>query len=297
MATDAMESEFNLYIDYEKSEGEPSRVFHAMGELIDAFEDLDELLAGVISEGAGTELILQDIEASSLRAKLRSIILGVPDDALKDGDWKKILGHFLVKAKYLVARWLSDNPQITSVDQVQSLQKELEELAQKTGARHLPFFRPVDKRVLLGKIAEIDRAITYLDPRDTLKYESSYGQVTLPHTQHVHETLIRDILTREVISSEDERIVKVKKPDYLGKSQWMLKYSGQSFLASIEDLDWLHRFHAGLEPLQPGDSLRVLMHVEVFYGENMEVVHVNHTVRRVIDVVHPPEFTQSQITF
>ncbi len=297
MATDAMESEFNLYIDYEKSEGEPSRVFHAMGELIDAFEGLDELLAGIISEGAGTELVLEDIEASSLRAKLRSVILGIPDDALKDGDWKKVLGHFLVEAKYLVARWLSENPQITSVDQVQSLEKQLELLAQKTGARHLPFFRPVDKRALLGKIAEIDRAITYLDPRDTLKYESRYGQVTLPHTQHVHETLIRDILTREVIGSEDERIVKVKKPDYLGKSQWMLKYSGQSFLASIDDLDWLHRFHAGLEPLKPGDSLRVLMHVEVFYGENMEVVHVTHTVRRVIGVVHPQDIQQSQITF
>lgn len=297
MVTDAMESEFNLYIDYEKAEGEPSRVFHAMGELIDSFEGLDELLAGIVSQGAGTELVLEDIEASSLRAKLRSIILGVPDEALKDGDWKKILGHFLVQAKYLVARWLSENPQITSVDQVQSLQQELEALAQQTGARHLPFFRPVDKRALLGKIAEIDRAITYLDPRDTLKYESPYGQVTLPHTQHVHETLIRDLLTREVIASESERIVKVKKPDYLGKSQWMLKYAGQSFLASIDDLEWLHRFQSGLESLRPGDSLRVMIRVEVFYGENMEVVHVNHTVKKVIGIVHPPDVTQSQITF
>lgn len=297
MVADAMETEFNLYINYTKAEGEPSRVFHAMGELIDAFEDLDNLLAGIVSEGTGTELVLEGIEASSLRAKLRSIILGVPDEALKDGDWKKILGHFLVQAKYLVARWLSDNPQITSVDQVQSLQQQLETLAQQTGARHLPFFRPVDKRALLGKIAEIDRAITYLDPRDTLEYESPYGRVTLPHTQHVHETLIRDILTREVIASQSERIVKVKKPDYLGKSQWMLKYAGQSFLASIDDLEWLHRFQGGQEPLQPGDSLRVLMHVEVFYGENMEVVHVTHTVKKVMGIVHPSDVAQSQITF
>lgn len=297
MEIDAMESEFSLYIDYEKADGEPSRVFHAMGDLIDAFEGLDELLAGIVSEGSGTELVLEDIEASSLRARLRSIILGLPDEALRDGDWKKVLGHFLVEAKYLVARWLSENPQITSVEQVDALQQDLELLAVQTGARHLPFFRPVDKRALLGKIAEIDRAISYLDPRDTLKYESPYGQVMLPHTQHVHETLIRDILTREVIASEDERIVKVKKPDYLGKSQWMLKYSGQSFLASIEDLEWLHRFQSGQVTLQPGDSLRVRMHVEVFYGENMEVVHVTHSVRRVVEVVHPPLVTQSQITF
>lgn len=297
MAIDAMESGFSLHIDYEKADGEPSRVFHAMGELVDAFEDLDQLLAGILSEGAGTELVLEDIEASSLRAKLRSVILGVPDEALKDGDWRKILGHFLVEAKYLVARWLSENPQITSVEQVDELQRALELLAGHTGARHLPFFRPVDKRALLGKITEIDRAISYLDPRDTLKYESPHGDVTLPHTQHVHETLIRDILTREVIASEDERIVKVKKPDYLGKSQWMLKYSGQSFLASIEDLEWLHKFQSGQIALQPGDSLRVRMHVEVFYGENMEVVHVTHAVKRVVAVVHPTVVTQSQITF
>lgn len=297
MAIDATESEFNLYIDYEKAEGEPSRVFHAMGELIDAFEDLDELLAGILSEGAGTELILEDIEASSLRAKLRSIVQGIPDEALKDGDWKKILGHFLVEAKYLVVRWLSDNPSITSIEQVRSLEDELENLAKQTGARHLPFFRPVNRRALLGKITEIDRAITYLDPRDTLKYESSYGQVILPHSQHVHEALIREILTREIIASDDERIVKVKKPDYLGKSQWMLKYSGQSFHANIEDIDWLHRFQSGQVSVKPGDSLRVLMHEEVFYDENMEVVHVTHVVRKVLEVIPPSNATQLQITF
>jgi hypothetical protein len=297
MATEATDSDFNLYIDYEREEGEPSRVFHAMGELIDAFEGLDELLAGIISEGAGTELVLKDIEAASLRAKLRSVIQGVPDEALKDGDWKKVLGHFLVRAKHLVVRWLSDNPQITSIEQVQSLQEELDSLAQQTGARHLPFFRQVDRRALLGKIAEIDRAITYLDPRDTLKYESPYGKITLPHTQHVHETLIRDLLTREVLTSDDERIVKVKKPDYLGKSQWMLKYAGLSFHANIEDLEWLHRFQSGQISVKPGDSLRVLMHEEVFYGESMEVVHVTHAVRKVFQVIPPPNITQPQILF
>lgn len=297
MAINATESEFNLYIDYTKSEGEPSRVFRAMGELIDTFEDLDSLLAGIISEGTGTELVLEDIEASSLRAKLRSVIQGVPDEALKDGDWKKVLGHFLVKAKHALMKWLSDNPEITSIQQVRTLQGELEQLAQETGARHLPMYRPIDQRALLGKIAEIDRAVSYLDPRDTLRYESSNGKVTIPHTQHVQEALIRDLLTREVLSSEDERIVKVKKPDYLGRSQWMLKYAGHSVYATIEDIEWLNRFQSGQVSVRPGDSLRVLMHEEVFYGENMEVVHVTHSVTKVIDVIPPSLLMQSEITF
>ena len=36
--------------------------------------------------------------------------------------------------------------------------------------------------------------------------------------------LIREYLTKEKITSEGEKILKVKKPDYLGTSMWSFKY-------------------------------------------------------------------------
>lgn len=291
------QEQFDIYIDYVKDSGDASRVFHAMGELIDTFEQIDSLLAGVISEHADAELVLEDIEAASLKAKLRSLILGVPDEALKDGEWKKVLGHFLVKAKHALCKWLDENPKITTLEQVQTLQDKLGKIAEESGARYLPIYRPVDNKALLGTIAELDRAIGLLDPRDKVRYESPYGRVLLQHSQHIHEDLIKEILTKEIITSDDTRIVKIKKPDFLGRSQWVLKYAGHSINASISDQMWLDRFQSGATDVQPGDSLRVLMHEDVFYGHNNEVVHVTYDVREVLEVIKPHPVQQRRLTF
>lgn len=288
---------FDIYIDYVKGDGDPSRVFHAMGELIDTFAQLDQALAGVILEAPETELVLEDVTAASLKSRLRNVIGGIPDDAIKDGEWKKILGHFLVQAKYIVCDWLKENPQITSLDQIETLQERIQIAAEQTQVRYLPIYRPIDNKSLLGVIAEIDRSIGLLDERDTVRYESSYGNIELPHIEHVHEELIRQLLTKEIITSDDERIVKVKKPDFLGRSQWVLKYSGHSIYAGIDHAEWLSAYQSGEIDVKPGDSLRVLMHEEVFYGHNMEVVHVTHSVRRVFEVIGPSLTYQPRIKF
>lgn len=291
------EANFDVYIDFVKGQGAASRVFHSMAQLVDAFAQLDQVLAGIISEASRTELVLEDVEGGSVRSRLRSILQDIPDEALKDGDWKKALGHFLVRGKHLICEWLKENPEITKLEQVQTLQERLANEAESTGARYLPLYRPVDTRTLLGVIAEIDRSIAPLDSRDVVRYESPYGSTTLPHGQHIHDELIRELLTREIITSDDERIVKVKKPDFLGRSQWMLKYAGHSIYAAIDDIPWLDAFQSGQIDVKPGDSLRVLMHEEVYYGHNMEVVHVTHSVVEILGVIRPTPPQQSGFTF
>jgi hypothetical protein len=289
--------DFDLYIDFVEGRGSPSRVFHSMGELIDAFSQLDQVLAGIVAEGSRAEIVLDEVTGGSIRSKLRSIIADIPDDALKDGEWRKVLGHFLVRGKHVLLEWLKDNPEITQLEQVRDLQDQLALEAEVTGARLLPMYRPVDLRTLLGVIAEIDRSVLLLDPRDTVRYESPYGQVTIAHTQHVHEGLIRELLTREVISATDERIVKIKKPDFLGRSQWVLKYAGHNINANFDDIPWLVAYQSGEIDVKPGDSLRVVMQEEVYYGYNMEVIHATYTVIEVREVIRPVLPYQSGFTF
>lgn len=291
------DDDFDLYIDFVEGRGSPSRVFHSMGELIDAFAQLDQVLAGIVAEGSRAQIVLDEVTGGSIRSRLRSIIADIPDDALKDGDWKKVLGHFLVRGKHVLLEWLKENPEVTRLEQVRDLQDQLAVEAERTGALLLPMYRPVDLRTLLSVIAEIDRSVLLLDPRDTVRYESPYGQVTISHIQHVHEELIRKLLTREVISAEDERIVKVKKPDFLGRSQWVLKYAGHSVNANLDDIPWLTAYQAGDVDVKPGDSLRVVMHEEVYYGYNMEVIHVTYSVVEVLEVIRPVIPYQSGFTF
>ena len=58
--------EYELYLDYERGVGDPSRVFHAMGGMIDALSSLDRDLGAVISATCHPSIVLTDIESSSL---------------------------------------------------------------------------------------------------------------------------------------------------------------------------------------------------------------------------------------
>ena len=101
-----------IRIDFRRGEGDPARVFRAMTGLIESTKRLDEHFSATISTKARTSLVLQDIEAGSLKAKLKTIIEKIPDEALKEGNIKKIIGHFLHKAKHKVIDWCSERTEI-----------------------------------------------------------------------------------------------------------------------------------------------------------------------------------------
>jgi hypothetical protein len=55
------------------------------------------------------------------------------------------------------------------------------------------------------------------------------------------------LVTRETLASAGERILKVKKPDYLGTSKWGFKYAGHMVEAKVADEAWLKRFQNNQE--------------------------------------------------
>lgn len=290
--------EFSIYIDFKKSEGEPSRVFRSMASLIETFESIDKEFLGMLGTTAATELVLDDIEVGSLRAWLRNVLSDIPDEALKDGEIKKLLGHFLLKAKYQLVGWLAENPEITTIEQVRELEAELVTLAEETDIKQIPAYNTPNTRVLLSQVNKIKQAISLLDERDTVEYESTEGNVDFPTNIIIDDDLIGELLTREVLSNEGERLVMIKKPDYLGKSKWGFKYNGHSIEANIGDEVWLEKFQRNdLVALEPGDSLRVIMVEEVSYGHELEVVNIQYTIKEVVEVVSRVEYTQADLKY
>lgn len=85
-------------------------------------------------------------------------------------------------------------------------------------------------------------------------------------------------------------ILKVKKPDFLGNSQWEFKHDNRIITARILDDQWLESFRNGQVVIKPGDAIRANVLIEVNYGYDREVVSTNYriiTVDEVIDL-NPP---------
>ena len=80
--------------------------------------------------------------------------------------------------------------------------------------------------------------------------------------------------------------LKIKKPDYLGASQWDVRHDGRTIQVSIVDHQWLRDFQNRRVVIHPGDSIEADIEWVVNYGYDGEVVSSHYTVHRVIGVRH-----------
>ena len=73
------DSDFSFTIGFQKGQGDPRRVFDAASALIDAFEVLDKALVDSIDVTISTLMVLEDVEASSLKAFFKNVLQRVDD--------------------------------------------------------------------------------------------------------------------------------------------------------------------------------------------------------------------------
>ena len=154
--------DIEIRVAFERGVGDPTRVFRAMTGLIESAQSLDAHLALSIGASVRTSLVLQDVEATSLKAKLRTVVEALPDEALKAGEVKKVIGHFLVAAKHKILDWCADRTDIKSREEVKQLQADVHELAEASDVKLLPAYAPLEVPTLLADIAAIHAALSFL---------------------------------------------------------------------------------------------------------------------------------------
>lgn len=284
--------DFDIRIEFARGEGDPTRVFRSMASLIEAFQRMDTHLAPMLGATVKTSLVLQDIEAASLKSRLRTIIESVPDEPLRQGEIKKLIGHFLLRGKHKILDWCGDRNEISDRADVKRLEHDLVQLAHETDIKQLPAYAPIDTPSLLSDISAVNDAIAPLEKNDRATFASHEGRSKFNPELVVSGEVIREIVTKERLENTGERIIKVKKPDYLGTSKWTFKYGAATIEAKIADVDWLRQFQSSEVELGPGDSLRVTLFEEVSYGYDNEVVHTEFEVQKVHAVVRGPRGKQ-----
>ena len=289
------ECEFEIKIDFKPGEGDPARIFKAMSGLIDSFQSLDSHLASSFDMSLDASLVLDEVSAGSIKARFRDLIKGVPDEALKEAEWKKIFGHFLLKCKYAILQWLEERDEISHRDDVRVLEGELVRIAEETNLKHLPAYSAPPAELLLSDILSIQESLSSLAEGDAAVYRFGETEVNFNRDLEISNEIVREVLTKEVVKSSGKRIVKVKKPDYLGQSMWAFQYDGRAIEAKITDMDWLARFQGRKLDVKPGDSLRVMLYEEISYGYEGEVVHRHYEVENVYEIIKPPQ--QNDIRF
>lgn len=237
---------------------------------------------------------MQDIEVGSIKSWLRNRILDIDDEALKKLDFKKIIGDYLVKAKYRVLNRLKDKDSLEA-PKIKELQHEIQKLAEETKLRKIPSYGVVRYREIAEFWIRTSESTAVLGESDVAKYISGAGNIILPKGAFLDDETKEQILTQEISTDETVLQLKVKKPDYLGQSRWLFHHDKHPIEASIEDKEWLAAFQNRQIVIRPGDSLRARLKTEVRKGYDKEDMSVHYYVTKILDIITGDTGTQASL--
>jgi hypothetical protein len=288
-------ADFAIEIDFVRDSPDPARVFRSMTQLIDTFQRFDRELVRTIDVNIQPILLLQNVEAGSLISWLRGALESVDDTALKDGDWKKLVGHYLVKAKYLTISFLSKRTEIKDKDELAALQGEILAAAEETGVKRIPAYTSPSGALLVRTISDVANSLAVLRQGDHARFQTREGNsVEFNLSIRVVPETLNQLLIERSLANEQVMILKVKKPDFLGDSRWEFIHES-IFETKVLDDEWLRSFRNNDFSLQPGSAIRALVRVEVGYGYEREIVSHKREIIKVFEVVPPPPHDQSAL--
>lgn len=253
--------------------------------MIRSFQKLDAILCDAVDNKINPLLVLEDIEAGSLKIWLKNILEASDDGALKALDWKKQVGTYLVKAKYAYITWVNKNEE--KPRSIVDLSREIQAIAAQTDIKHLPDYKPPAVQDLIAVTNDIEKAKSYLIPGDEISYISGDNEkVDFDLSLSWSPEDLSSLVTKEIVKfPAAPMILAVKKPDYLGTSKWDFRHGRKAISAKIEDEEWLKKFQGRDIDVRPGDALRCLVVTEYGYGYDNELVMERYTIPKVESVL------------
>jgi hypothetical protein len=282
------EADFAIYIQFEKDAERPQRIFRAADGLITAFQRLDTALAAAISPSIEPVLVLEDIEAGSLKIWLRDRLRDIDDQALHKLDWKPAVGKYLVAAKYAFVHFVNDEERRGKKGSLSDLRKEFLRLASETDIKKMADYSPPDASELIAAGGEIAAALGQLNPQDSARLITSLGDQQFNLTINWGPETLEQLSVKETfISPSAPMILAVKRPDYLGNAQWEFKHGTHPIRARIDDKEWLERFQKRQVDVRPGDSLKAVVSISRAYGYDNELIYEAYVIERVTEVLGP----------
>ena len=120
-------------------------------------------------------MVLEDIEAGSIRVWLSSFLKKIDDQGLREGEIKKAIGPALVEAKYAAIAWL-DKDQNQAEGEIDQLRDTLRNLAAASDVRPLGDYPPIQQVKLIAALDTLQDAKRLLGPKDRLLLEAPHRE-------------------------------------------------------------------------------------------------------------------------
>ena len=294
----AESSLFCLTVEYDKQSPNPEKVFLGIAKTLEAFKALDVQLASSVDNSIETEMLLEDVERGSIKLWLKNVLNGIPDSAIEGLEYKKIIGYYLLKAKYYVLKKCSDVDEIKDAEYVEEIENGIKKIANETGANGLGIYTAPPREALLTSVSKMSEAYELFGEANVITMEDGEGnRLTLNTNFRLTAENIDELCAGETIDNDTELILKVRKPDFLADTLWTFKHGTETIQGKIDDKEWLGSYLNGEVVVLPGDSLRAQIHSVATYDNTQTLMKIKYSITKVIDVVHKERIESTSLKF
>lgn len=284
MAITEANNEYVLKIDFQKDSENPSRVFLCLAELIKAFSDFDNSLLVESGFEVKAEVFLKDIESGSIKTFLYSKIKNIDDKDIEDLKWQRIVGSILLEVKYKILEYLDKNEKFESLGDLQILTNKIDEIMVSENALFIPL-RTNPMTVAKG-IKSLQNSLSRLSKSDRAFLLAPDKEIEINKDFYIPDDIENEFFTKEIKPSTPDMVLQIKKPDYLGDSQWQFRVKDQpAFYAKISDRQWLSDFHNRKIDLRPGDSIKAKVRIETYINHENVIMEQKYEILAVERVI------------
>lgn len=282
------EGAFAVRVDFEKNTGNPRRIFEAADRLIASFENIDADFVSLIDPSIQSRLVLSDVTSGSIRIWLAQKLEATDEQAFKELSWRKVVGPLVLDARNKYIDWANRTGKKPSRKLLLEAKSDLDDLAASSDVRGLPGYGNTSVKQVADHLVSLSQAKAPLLSGDALYVETRRESIRFNPIRVLPSDFFDKVLIKESIPDDNTMILKVKKPDFLGLSQWEFRLGNKPILAKVSHEDWLHDYQNRREAVRPGDSIRAVVKVTTQYGYDNEIVDTKYEVIEVLEVDHAP---------
>lgn len=277
--------EVNLLFKEEKNAIEAFAQIIKFYEILQAF---DKSVIRNINAAYIPEYGLENVEYGSLKTRLVQILKAIPDELIQDLEWKKIIGFFLVKAKYRLIKFLSEENKIESREQIKKITDEINNDIKQIGNEHHLLVTEISEYVILNVADDLSKEVNNLKDKELLEYKSKAGNTFVQKGVYINKPKILFELGEKTIVNETTEILKVKKVDLLSDiPKWDFLQSKKPLSAKMLDTEWLNSFHSRQVNIQPEDALAVTLRTIHTYTPSYKSKKTDFEIIKVLSVIGP----------
>jgi hypothetical protein len=278
-----------IKIDYNRDVANPSRVFHAMGGMVDGLNELHQ----AIFDSVGLDIIL----SAKLDRTIEGSLISVQEQSIVSDSKSKIIGNKLGVIDRILActeEWLGKPNIVEDASQIQPLvdkyQAEIDNSFDRTEADQLNVTQIDAYRVAKG-LEKIFNSKGKLSGRDKVfigQNRNSEAPTTSLNQDSYFAKTADEMFTSREKYRHSQLIIGISKAAYDGNVwnfRWLSKVTGRKeFTAKILHTQWLDRWLNGKINIYPGYGLQV--DIDVFLNCNnkrdkqAEITHVYGVIQK-----------------